>query len=50
MRDHATLNGGGTGPEQGTVTEIPDAGYASNIVNPAFFTEALRELLDGPGL
>ncbi|WP_123623520.1 alpha/beta fold hydrolase [Halorubrum sp. CSM-61] len=47
MRDHAALMGELI-PNAVSVTEIPDAGHASNIDNPAFFTEAVREFLDGP--
>jgi len=46
MRDHAVLMGELI-PNTATVTEIPDAGHASNIDNPVFFTEALQEFLDG---
>lgn len=46
MRDHAVLMGELI-PNTKSVTEIPDAGHASNIDNPEFFTEAVREFLDG---
>lgn len=46
MRDHAVLMGELI-PNTVAVTEIPDAGHASNIDNPDVFTEALREFLDG---
>lgn len=44
MRDHAVLMGELL-PNATAVTEIPDAGHASNIDNPAFFTDAVREFL-----
>ena len=46
MRDHAVLMSELI-PTTEAATEIPDAGHASNIDNPVFFTEALREFLDG---
>lgn len=46
MRDHAVLMSELI-PNTAAVTEIPDAGHASNIDNPVFFTEALREFLTG---
>ncbi|MFC4448895.1 alpha/beta fold hydrolase [Halorussus aquaticus] len=33
--------------QNATVREIPDAGHASNLDNPAFFTDAVREFLAG---
>ena len=44
VRDHAVLLGELI-RDAGTVTEIPDAGHASNIDNPVFFTEAVRQFL-----
>ncbi len=35
----------GTEIADSTVLEVPDAGHASNLDNPAFFTSAVRELL-----
>jgi pimeloyl-ACP methyl ester carboxylesterase len=46
MRDHAKLLSELIRTAR-AATEVPDAGHASNIDNPAFFTEALREFLDG---
>ncbi|WP_256411637.1 alpha/beta fold hydrolase [Halorubrum rubrum] len=46
MRYHAVLMGELI-PNTAGVTEIPDAGHASNIDNPAFFTEALQKFLNG---
>lgn len=46
MRDHAVLMGELI-PNTAAVTAIPDAGHASNIDNPVFFTEALRDFLEG---
>lgn len=45
VRKHATLMGELI-PTTVAVTGIPDAGHASNIDNPEFFTEVLREFLD----
>jgi pimeloyl-ACP methyl ester carboxylesterase len=45
MRDHARLMGERI-PTAQAVTELPNAGHASNIDNPAFFTEAVRQFLD----
>lgn len=44
MHQHAALLGERI-PGTTAVTEIPDAGHASNIDNPAFFTDAVRGLL-----
>ena len=46
MRDHAVLMSELI-PNAAAVTEIPDAGHASNIDNPMFFTEALQGFLNG---
>ncbi|GAB7008382.1 alpha/beta fold hydrolase [Halorubrum trueperi] len=48
MRNHAVLMGELI-PNTKSVTEIPDAGHASNIDNPVFFTEAVRKFLGGLG-
>lgn len=45
MRDHAALMGRLI-RNTVAVTEIPDAGHASNIDNSACFTEAVREFVD----
>jgi pimeloyl-ACP methyl ester carboxylesterase len=46
MRDHAVLMSKLI-PNTTAVTEIPDAGHASNIDNPVIFTETIREFLGG---
>jgi pimeloyl-ACP methyl ester carboxylesterase len=46
MRDHAVLMSELIPTTEG-VTEIPDAGHASNIDNAMFFTEAVRQFLTG---
>lgn len=47
VRDHALLMGELI-PDTVAVTEVLNAGHASNVDAPAFFTEAVREFLDGP--
>lgn len=44
MRDHAVLMSELI-PNAAPAVEIPDAGHASNIDNPAFLTNAVREFL-----
>lgn len=46
VRDHAVLMSELLPATEG-VTEIPDAGHASNIDNAVFFTAALRQFLTG---
>jgi pimeloyl-ACP methyl ester carboxylesterase len=43
MRKQASLLAGGL--PDATLREVPDGGHASNLDNPAFFSEAVREFL-----